>query len=139
VPDRIRLERAPRVERTFRHDALPFAEQVRQHALIADGNVPLAVGHFEPHRKIIAVHQRAVLDQPAKPDSRPPPDVLLHDVARRIEEHDRIAKRVEHQRSRDGQHAEAAADQNEAPLLASHDGRLGRMRNYPSSRRVTTG
>ena len=45
-------------------------------------------------------------------------DMLRRDVARRVEEHDGIAKCVEHQRDRDREHTERAADQDEASLLA---------------------
>jgi len=53
--------------------------------------------------------------------------MLLHDVAWRVEEYDRIVKRAEHQRNRGSRHADPAADQNETPLLASHRVFLNRM------------
>src|SRR5271155_2962188 len=42
------------VERAFGDDALPFAEQIRQHALIGDRDLALAVGDFEAHGEVTA-------------------------------------------------------------------------------------
>src|SRR5271168_2844354 len=47
--------------------------------------------------------------------------MLLGYVARRIKKHDRIAKRIEHKRNGDCEHADPAADQNEASPFAGHD------------------
>jgi hypothetical protein len=47
-------------------------------------------------------------------------DVVLGHVGRRIEEHDRILERAEHQRHRERKHAERGTDQREASLLAGH-------------------
>ena len=64
--------------------------------------------------------KRAGLDKSAKPDAAAGLYVLLHHVGRRIEEHDGILQRAQHQHGGERQHAEAAADQNETPLLACH-------------------
>ena len=53
----IGLEPAAGLERALRDHALPFAEQVRQDALIADRDGAVAVGHFEAHRKLVAALQ----------------------------------------------------------------------------------
>src|SRR3974390_2947913 len=131
---RVRLEGAAWIERAFRHDALPLAEQIRQHALIIDQDAVLAIGHFETHRQIIAAHHTTVLDQSAEPDARSRRHVPFDDIAGRIEKNDRIAKRIEHQRNRDGQHSHPTADQNQTSLLASHRG----PDFYPSSPRPLT-
>src|SRR5204862_3280617 len=68
-----------------------------------------------------ATHDAAVLDQAAEADSRSRRDVLFNHVARRVEEHDRIAQRAEDEGDRNGQHADGAAYQNEASLFACHD------------------
>src|SRR5580692_3498629 len=65
------------VERAFGDNALPFAEQIGQYALIGDRNFGLAVGDGETHRKIGAAHETAVLDEAAEPDARARPDVPL--------------------------------------------------------------
>jgi len=55
--------------------------------------------------------------------------MLLRHVAGRIEEHDRIAEGVEHERNRNGEHAKRAADEDEASPLARHGCRCpGMMR-----------
>ena len=87
--NRVGLEHAGAVERALGHDALPFAEQVGQHALIGDRDFAVAVGDLEADAQIVAAHEAAGLHQSAEPDARAGPDVLLHHVARRIEEHDR--------------------------------------------------
>ena len=51
------LEPAAGLERAFGDHALPFAEQVRQDALIADRDSAVAVGHLEAHREIVAALQ----------------------------------------------------------------------------------
>src|SRR6516225_7597290 len=132
--NRVRLERATRVEHSFRHDALTFAEQVRQHTLIADGNVALAVGHFETHRQVTVAHHSSVLDQSAEPDARSRRHVLFDDIAGRIEKNNRVAKRIEHQRNGECHHGHPTADQNQTSLLASHRG----PDFYPSSPRPLT-
>ena len=47
-------ESAAGLESTLRDHALPFAKQVRQNSLIADGDVAVAVRHLETHGKIVA-------------------------------------------------------------------------------------
>ena len=118
--NRIGIEHAAAVERALGDDALPFAEQIGQHALIGHRDLVLAVGHFEADAQVVAANDAAVFHQSAEPDARAGPDVLFGNVARRIEEYDGIAERVEHQRNRDRQHAEPGADQNQASLLARH-------------------
>jgi hypothetical protein len=46
--------------------------------------------------------------------------MLLHKVARRIEEYDRIFERVENKRRSEPENTEANSDQSKAPLFASH-------------------
>ena len=53
--------------------------------------------------------------------------MFLRHIAWRIEEHDRVAERVEHEPNSNGQNAERAADQNQASLLAGHTIRLHRI------------
>src|SRR5690349_21546110 len=48
------LEHAAAVERTFGHDALAFAEEIRQQALVGDPDGVLAVGHIEADPEIVA-------------------------------------------------------------------------------------
>jgi len=50
--------------------------------------------------------------------------MLLRHVARRIEEYDGVAERIEYKRNRDGEHNEAASDQNEASPLAGQGCRI---------------
>ena len=118
--DRVGVEQTAAVERTFGYSALPFAEQVGQDALIRDLYLAVAVDDLEANSQIIVAHEAAGLHQSAEPDARARRDVLLRHVARRIEKHDGIAERVEHERNRHGEHADAAADQNEASPLAGH-------------------
>ena len=118
--DGVGVEHADAVERPFGDHPLPFAKQVGQHALIGDRQFTLAVGHLETNFQIVAAHQAARLHQSAEPDARAGGDVLLGDIARRIEEHNGIAQRPEHQRDRNRQHRKTAADQNETPPLARH-------------------
>ena len=125
--DRVGGEQSGTVQRAFGDDALPFPEQVGQHALIGDRYLAVAVGDVETDFQIVAAHQASGLHQAAEPHAGAGGDALLRDVARRIEEHDGIAKRVEHQRHRNGEHAERAADQDEASPLASHGWRFPGM------------
>src|ERR1700733_11095329 len=118
--NRIGVEYTTAVERAFGYDALPFAEQIGQNSLIGHRNFSLAVGDFKTDAQIIAVHEAAVFDQAAEPDTRTGIDVLFHHVARRIEKHDGVAERIEHERDSNAQHAKPAADQNETSLFAGH-------------------
>src|SRR5215469_4232830 len=120
--DRVRPERAGYIECAFRHDALTFAEKVRQHALIIDRDSVLAVGYLKAHRHIVSAHEAAILDQAAEPDARSCGYVFFHDIAGRIEEHDGIAKGIKHQRNREPKHRHRTTDQYEASLFASHPG-----------------
>jgi hypothetical protein len=118
--DRIGVELAGAVQCAFGDHALALPEQIRQHALIGDHDVAIAVGHIEADFQIVAARDTSRLDQAAEADARPGRNVLLRHVARRIEEHDRIAKGVEHEANRNGEHAQRAADQDEASALPRH-------------------
>ena len=45
---------------------------------------------------------------------------LLDHVGRRVEEHDRVLQREQHERGREAEHAQARADQGQPSLLARH-------------------
>ena len=74
----------------------------------------------ETDREIVAAHQRARLHQAAEAEPLAGRDLLLGRHRRRREEHDGIAHGVEHQRRRDREHRERAADHGQTPLLARH-------------------
>ena len=94
----IGFERAAAVERAFGDDALPFAEQVGQDALIADRELARCRRSPRSARADCRRARAAFLDQPAEPDAGAGLDVLFHHVGRRIEEHDGILQRAQHQR-----------------------------------------
>jgi len=62
--------------------------------------------------------------------------MLLGDFARRIEEHDRVAEREQHQTHGNAKHREAGADQNAAALLSCHSIRLQLIPMLMTSSRV---
>ena len=80
----------------------------------------VAVGYLEANAEIVAAHERAGLDQAAEADARARRDLFLKHVGRRVEEHDRVVERIEHEPGRKPEHAEARADQGQPPLLARH-------------------
>ena len=118
--DGVGVELSGAVERAFGDHALALAEQIRQYALIGDRDIAIAVGHVEADFQILAAGDTSGLDQAANADAGAGRDMFLRHVARRVEEHDRIAQRVEHERNRNGKHAERTADQDEASPLARH-------------------
>ena len=114
------IEYAGVVERPFRHDPLPFAEQVRQDALKGDRNGTVAVGHLEAHRECVSFGNAAGRDEASEADAGAGRDVLLGDIGRRVEEDDRILERAEHEQNRDQEDAETRGDQDNAALLPRH-------------------
>jgi len=72
----IGIERAAAVQRALGNDALPFPEQIGQHALVAHRELVVAVGDFETDVQIVAANDAAVFHQAAEPDARARPDVL---------------------------------------------------------------
>ena len=80
--DRIGIEQARTVKRAFGDDALPFAKQIGQHALIRDGDIAAAIGHVEVDFQIVAAHQTSWLHQSAKPDAGARRDMLLGHIGR---------------------------------------------------------
>jgi hypothetical protein len=116
----IGLEHAIGVERAFGNDALPFAEQIRQNALISHRQRCVSIGHFKLHLKLLAAHQRSLAHQTAETETLAGLDVLFGDHSGRREEHDGVAQRIEHERSRDREHRERSPDQRQSPLLARH-------------------
>src|SRR5271156_6564983 len=118
--NRIGIEQARAVERALSDDALPFAEQIGQYALVCDGYLVAAVGNVEADFQIVAADQASDLYQSAEPNASARCDMLLRHVTRRIKEHDRIAECIEHERNGDCEHAEPAADQDKASALTGH-------------------
>src|SRR6516225_5215658 len=109
-----------RIEGAFGDHALPFAEEIRQQALIGDRDCTLAVGHLETDGKAVTAPNAALLHQAANADTRPRFDVFFNHVGRRIEEDDGLPERTEHQSHRERDHAERGTDEGEASLLAGH-------------------
>src|SRR3954453_11260403 len=97
-------EHAGGVQRTLCDYALPFTEQVGKNSLVSHRQSCAAVGDLEANREIVAPYQRARFDQAAEP--KPPAwlDMFVGDHARRREEHDRVAHRIQHQRRRQCEH-----------------------------------
>ena len=131
----IGTEHAGLIEGAFRHDALPFAEQVRQQALIGDRHSVVAVGHLKLHLHVIGALQTARRDKPAKPDARAGGDLFLRHVGRRIEEDNGFTQRAQHQADGERKHAEADSNQGEAALAARHQLSSPRPLTSSSSRR----
>src|SRR5262249_44059752 len=109
-----------RIEGAFGDHALPFAEKIRQQALIGDWDRTLAVGHLETDGKAVAAQNAALLHEAADANTRPRFDVFFDHVGRRIEEDDGLLERAEHQSHRERDHAERGTDEGEASLLAGH-------------------
>src|SRR5205823_10138356 len=78
------------------------------------------IGHVELDLEVVPAHHAAGLDQAAEADARSGGNVFLDDVARRIEEDNRILERAEHQRNRQAKDTKRGADQSEASLPARH-------------------
>src|SRR6201999_1797382 len=83
-------------------------------------NFAFAVAHDKANAQIVALDNAASLDQAAKANAFARRHLLLDDIARRIEEYNRLLQCAQDKRSRQRQHAEAATDQNESPLFARH-------------------
>ena len=81
----------------------PAASPDRRH-----GTVGLAVGHVEADDETLAALHASRFHQTANADARAWLDMLLEHVGWRVEEHDRILERVEHQRNSQRQHTQAA-------------------------------
>src|SRR6478735_10677507 len=64
-------EGARRIKGAFGDDPLPFAEQIRQQALIGDGDGAPAVGDLEADGKALSPLHASFLDQAADPDAGP--------------------------------------------------------------------
>ena len=116
----VSLEHTGGIERALGDDALPFAEQIRQDALIGDRQLGAAIRNLERHREIVAALQRARLDQAAEPEALARADMLLGHHGRRREEHDGIAQRIQHQPGCDREHEQRPTDDRQTPLLACH-------------------
>src|SRR5215470_13396754 len=116
--DVVSLERARSIERALGHDPLPFAEQIRQQTLIGDRYRVLAVGDDKIDLQVLAAHDAALFDQATEPDAGAWRYMLLDDVRRRIEKHDRVPKRAENERHRDTKDGERGTDQSESSLFA---------------------
>src|ERR1700722_422008 len=129
---------APRLDMALGDHALPFAEQVGHDAAVADQNVLVAVGHLEAELQIVAALQAAHLHHAAEAHALAWRGLVLGDIGRRIEEHDRVAQRTEHQRYREGEHAETRSDQNEPPVFACHEpSSPSSLVNSPMRRRLS--
>src|SRR4051794_35517356 len=99
-------ERAARLDMSLGDHALPFAEQIRHDAYVADRNILVAVGDFETNLQIVATLEATHLDHAAKTNALSRRGLVVGYVGRRIEKYDRLAQRAEYQRNRKGQHAE---------------------------------
>jgi len=112
---------AAAIECSFRHDALPFAEQVWQDTLISDWNGLVAVGQVEADRQVVAANDTALDDQTAEPDPSAGGNVFFYHIRRRIEENDRIPHRKQHQQYSDRKYADTPSDHGKSTLLARHE------------------
>ena len=110
-----------RIESAFSNYALPFAEKIRQKAVVGHRHGTPAVGHLKTDGEPIAAQNAALLHQAADAQARPGFDLLFHYFGRRIEEDDGVFERVEHQRYRKRENAKRGADKGEASLLAGHN------------------
>src|SRR5262249_39505499 len=79
-----------------------------------------AVGDGKAHRKILPAYDAAFLYQTTEAKPRARLEVLLGQIGRRIEKHDRILERTQHQAHGEREHAECRSDQNQSSLLAGH-------------------
>ena len=85
-------EAAARLQMTLGDDPLPFAEQVGHDSPVIDRNVLVAVGHLEADLQIVAALQAAHLHHAAKANALSGSGLVLGDVGRRIEKHNRFTK-----------------------------------------------
>ncbi len=95
---RVGAERCRIDHHALRHHALPFTKQIGKDAAIADAHHVLAVGDVECRIHVLA-DDGAGLHQSAEPDAGAGRQLLLDHVGRRIEEHDGIAQRGQHERT----------------------------------------
>src|SRR6185295_13346496 len=91
---------ARRIEPAFGDDALAFAKKIRQLPGIDDRHRLDLVGDDEPDRQALAANEASRLDQAAEANALSAADVLFSDLARRIEEDDRVAERKEDEAGR---------------------------------------
>ncbi len=84
------------------------------------GNRLIAVGHLETNRQGIAARHAAGRHQAAEADTGAGQDMLLDDIAGRIEEHDGILQGAEHQQHRNRKDTETRTNQDNAALLPRH-------------------
>src|SRR5664279_1390289 len=115
------LEGAAGLDMALGDHALPLADQVGHDTLVADRDVLVAVGHLEADLQIVAALKAAHLHHAAEANALSRSRLVVGDIGRRIEKHDRFLERGEHQRHRDGEHAQTRADQNQAALFAGHE------------------
>src|SRR6202171_6663169 len=102
----VRHKGSSRLDASLGANALPFAKQVWHDTAVANRNVLVAIGHLKTELQIVAALQAADLHHAAEANARAYRGLFLGDVGRRIEKHDRLPHGVEHQRHREGQHAE---------------------------------
>src|SRR6516225_8172743 len=121
-----------RIEGAFGDHALPFAEKIRQQALIGDRDRTLAVGHLETYGQAVAAPNAALLHEATDADARSRLDMFFDHVGRRIEEDDGLLERAEHQSHREREHTERGTDEGEASLLAGHRAIPGAQPSRPS-------
>src|SRR5262249_31729480 len=114
------LEHAVAVERAFRHNTLPFAEQVWQDALIGNRNGAVSVRHLEANRKGLAAGKAARSDESAEANASTRSDVFLGHVGGGIEKDNGILHCKQYQKDSHGKHAYAAGNQRQPPLLTRH-------------------
>ena len=107
-------------QHALRHDALPLAEKIGKDAAKIHLRRLRRVGDGEAHAAVVGAHHRALRDQPAEAHARSGRERLLGELGRRIEEHDLVAEREEHERRGDGEHRAGAGDHGEPPLFARH-------------------
>jgi hypothetical protein len=107
----------------LRHDALPLAEQVRQHAAIGDAHLARGVGDGEADLTIGAARDAAVDHEPAKAEAAAPVDLAARDIAGRDEEGDVVAQRGQGQRRGTADQPQHDDDQGQTLLLAKAHGR----------------
>jgi hypothetical protein len=118
--NRIGLERAGDVESTLCDRSLTLPEQVGQLAAIGNRYLAASVRQREMDGKVIAAREAALLHQSADAHALPRRNVLLDEIGRRIEEHNRVPEGKEHEPHRERNRSHRTTYQSMAHLPWFH-------------------
>src|ERR1051325_4700354 len=114
-------ENAVPTQSSLGNDALAFAEQIRQHAVIDDRDGGDAVGNPEIDTMPVGLtFQTLRFDQPSDADAALRAYRLPRQIAGAVEKHEVLVERRQHQRARRTQQEHADPEREQPPSLARH-------------------